>query len=1314
SGRCFAFDARADGYVRAEGGAVVVLKRQRQAIADGDAIRGLVCATAVGSNGRTIGLSLLSEAAQRNLLQDTYRRAGIAAEALAFVEMHGTGTPAGDPAEAAAVGGAIGRARGTPLPIGSVKTNIGHLEAASGLAGLLKAMLALERGRLPRSLYGERPNPAIPFAALNLRIAGAAEPLADTVRYAGVNAFGFGGTVAHAVLAAPPARASAAAGAETTLPPLLISARTEESLRHLAAAWRTTLAATPAARWPPLLRAAARRRDHHPHRLAVCGADLAGGLARFLDGAGDPAVHRGSLCGEMPKVPGGGLAFIYSGNGAQFAGMGQPAWQHSAAFREGLANADAALAPQLGWSVAARIAGGLTADELRRADIAQPALFAIQVALTAALRVHGAAPSGFAGHSVGEIAASWAAGLLSLDAAARIVAVRSRHQQRTRGAGRMAALALGETAASGLIADAGVAVEIAAVNSRRSVTVAGAADAIAALGAAARQRGAAWRPLDLDFAFHSAAMDPIRPGLIADLSGMTADRPDGGLVSTVTGGPLGAVDAEHWWRNVRDPVRFADALAALIAGGFRCFLEIGPQPVLQAYLREGLHDAGTEGQVLAALARAAAPGDPLPSVAARLYAAGQDIAGAPCFAGELELRGLPLYPWQRKRYWFRRTAEAADLVNPPFDHPLLGFRVAPAETCWRNHLDTALLPWLADHRVEGTPVLPAAAAIEMALAAAHAAHPAAAALDVREVELVHPLTLGDETRETRFAVQPDGTWRLSSRVRLADEPLALHATGSLAAARGERLLPPDSRGGGMTTMPAESIYRRAARHGLDYGAPFRTVIEIGIDGARATARLAVADAAADDYLIHPTLLDGALQGMLALLAAEEPGAAPDLLLPRRFEWMRAFAPFGRLPHRAELRLTRRGARSAIADIALYDRAGAAVADLVGCGFMRIEAPRHASASEHCLRVDLVPAPLEPLSEAAVFDRIETLSAMLPGATLPERRAQHPQCCCSRRCWRRSRSRRSTRSGRRRRRCPPGRCTGGCWICCAASAPPATMRAAGDCPLPTNCPPSMRCGARSWRTRRSWRENWRWPRRCASGCRRCCATACRSKPVRRSAPRCAEPRRRRRGQTPRSGRCWRPWHATGRRRGRCACARRRACGYRAKERRGGRPRTRPAMSGSRSMAMPTTSCRCAPGWRRAGWFCWRCRSPTRCAIWSSASGRSRARGWRQRVSPRSARPGLPPIHGLSKSPGGAFGPRRRDRRRHYRASTLSATRHFARRSPANGRWQTTRMKAAASSLRSSDANPASTVPRRCCPNSPRVRRTRRRDRFRCGW
>jgi phthiocerol/phenolphthiocerol synthesis type-I polyketide synthase C len=994
-GRCFAFDERADGYVRGEGGGVMILKPLEEALANSDPIRAVILASGVNSDGRTIGLSLPSESAQASLLRSVYSRAEIAPDDIAFFEMHGTGTAAGDPIEAAAVGRSLGQSRSHPLPIGSVKTNIGHLEPASGMAGLLKAALALDRGVIPPTLHCETPNPNIPFDTLNLRLVREVEPLsmAREQPYAGVNSFGFGGTNAHVVVAGPPRREKAPSIA-APLPPLVISARTETSLRELVGSWHATLVEVPAERTPELIRAAARGRDHHPQRLVALGQDagtMARALGGFLDDDPPPAIITGTGVRE------GKLAFIFSGNGAQFPGMGRDALRTSPAFRAAVEKMDGVLRPELGWSVAARLEDTVDAEAMARADIAQPLLFAVQVGIVQALRDIGVNASGYLGHSVGEIAAAWAAGALSLAEAGRVVVARSRHQQRTRGQGRMAALALAGDAARDFLAELESSAEVAALNASHSVTISGPGAEIERLESEAKRRGLWFRALDLDFAFHSREMDPIRDDLLASLIGLSSRYPNARLVSTVTGeGVEGEpLDAEYWWRNIRSPVRFAEATGRLIGEGYRIFVEIGPSAILQSYLTDGLRATKVEGRVLASLSRKPVDDDPFPAIAARCHVAGYDLTESSFFDGPADPRGLPLYPWDRQKFWFDKTVEAADPVNPSFDHPLLGFRQRSPVPCWLNHLDEQVLPWIGDHAVEGMPVLPAAAIVEMALAAARWRWPDAPVLEVLDLEVRRPLPFDKgRMRELRTLIgSEEGDWELASRTRLSSEPMTVHAVGRLGSGTDARAT--IHCGDAAPTrlhIDREALYHLAHLRGLDYGSRFRTVSRIEVAGAAAAvAHLDVSplDADLDPYLLHPALLDGALQALLGLLADRQHQVEGVSFLPWRFGRVRLLAPFGRVPRRAQLRLTRIGVRSISAEIALFDNAGDLVAELADCWFRRVELTRRATADERALRVDLVPSPLIEPGISPVSDRCGAILSRLAAAREPDR-ARHEQ------------------------------------------------------------------------------------------------------------------------------------------------------------------------------------------------------------------------------------------------------------------------------------------------------------------------------------
>ena len=644
---------------------------------------------------------------------------------------------------------------------------------------------------------------------------------------------------------------------------------------------------------------------------------------------------------------------------------------------------------------------GLDAERLACADYAQPLLFAIQVGIVSRLDAGSGSRqrTGHVGHSVGEVAAAWAAGTLSLADAVRVIVARSRNQEQTRGIGRMAAVAAdGETVLE-LLAEIGSPVELAAVNATQSVTVSGPEEAIEQLRKEGRRRGIACRALDLDFAFHSRAMDPIREPLRADLARLVSTAPETMLVSTVTGAPVGGEElgAEYWWQNVRRPVQFVDAMAALVAAGHRIFVEIGASPVLQSYLHDALAcrlrcegravlgDAGQEGKLTPTRS---------PAIAARCHVAGHDLGEAPWFDGPSDPRGLPLYPWQRERFWYETTVEGPDLVNPQFAHPLLGFRNPGPLPSWLNHLDREVLPWLADHAIEGVPVLPAAAVVEMALAAARFRRPDASAIEVADVELRRPLPFDEgQAREIRTRLEPeDGEWELSSRPRLSEEAPTVHAVArAVTATETQRTSPALPSAAPGRIVDAGALYRLAARLGLDYGPNFQTVSRIAVlapDEAVVDLDPAGIEPPLDLYLIHPALLDGALQGLLALIAEAQPGLRGVSFLPWRFGRVRLSAPFapGAAP-RAHLKVTRLGTRSAAADITLFDANGVVIAELSECRFRRVELTRTAAIDERALRVDLVSAPLDSADNdfTELAEALPALAASRAGD--PERGAE---------------------------------------------------------------------------------------------------------------------------------------------------------------------------------------------------------------------------------------------------------------------------------------------------------------------------------------
>ncbi len=522
-GRCAAFDASASGFVRGEGAGMVLLKRLSQAIADGDPIQGVILGTSINQDGHTNGISLPSPEAQTRLVQDACKDAGIAPEEIGFVEAHGTGTAVGDPIEAHALAEALCANRSTPLPIGSIKTNLGHLETAAGVAGLLKAMLVLKYGQIPPSLHFSKPNPHIDFEKLKLRVPTELEhfPNGTAERVAGVNSFGFGGANAHVILAEPPPHQPQK---PATVPgnrpwPVMISARSEASLRTSAAnlsAWVKEHAhangSSPVL--PDLTYTLGVRRNHHAHRLTLVASDwteLSEELDAFAKKEEGPRI-RATFAPRREHAP--RIGFIMSGQGPQWWGMGRDLMKHEPVFREAMEKCDAALRPWASFSLLEELGRSEETSQMHRTEIGQPSIFAMQVALAALWKSWGVEPSAIVGHSVGEIAAACVAGIFSLEEAAQIVAQRARFMESCgRGEGTMLAVGLPEDEALALIARHDRTVTISAVNGPRSITLSGPRISLEAIAAELEAQGAFARLVRVDHPFHHPLMRPASEAL---------------------------------------------------------------------------------------------------------------------------------------------------------------------------------------------------------------------------------------------------------------------------------------------------------------------------------------------------------------------------------------------------------------------------------------------------------------------------------------------------------------------------------------------------------------------------------------------------------------------------------------------------------------------------------------------------------------------------------------------------------------------------------------------------------------------------------
>ncbi|HUK10491.1 MAG TPA: SDR family NAD(P)-dependent oxidoreductase [Stellaceae bacterium] len=947
TGRCHAFDADADGYVRSEGGGVVILKPLPAALADGNPIHAVLLGSAVNSDGRTKGIALPNPVAQEKLLRRVYSRSGIDPTKVDYVEAHGTGTNAGDRVECAALGRVFGASRppGQPCRIGSVKTNVGHLEPASGIVGLLKGILTLKHRAIPPTVHFRRPNPRIPFQDLNLTVVAELTPLPqEGPLFAGVNSFGFGGTNAHVVLSShEPTNATVTPPApvprETA--PLFLSARSGGALKEMAQAYAQLLRSPDAPPLGVICSATALRRSHHAFRIATFGADAEEVASRLEAFAGEQPTLM--LAESEARYQESRLAFVFSGNGSQWVGMGRDLLAQEPVFAEFARQIDAMLRPLVGWSLL-EVLQSDQSDLYDKTEIAQPALFAMQVGIVELLRRRGITAEAMVGHSVGEIAAAYASGALSLEQACRVIACRSQAQGRTAGAGTMAAVGLGENQAREAIAAFDGALTLATINSPNSVTLAGEQSALEALRRMLKPRGVYCRLLGLDYAFHSAAMDSIRHEILDGLADLKPHPGAHRFISGVTGVDQdgAGLDAAYWWDNIRKPVQFAKAIQHLAGSGIDVFVEIGPHPILAGYLRECFESRSGNGTVtIPTLRRGEAEREALWMTVARCYTAGIRLDYAAMLPAVSGWVPLPPYPWQRERYWYGRVERVS---MPHFGsrlHPLLGYRMPTGDLVWRNQLDPVKLSYLADHVVQGSAVFPASGYVELALAAA-ALHLDAEALELEELEIRRPLLLGGRTGPwVEFDLAAD---ELSFRVLHQDKadsqqpPIAVGRLGALAADTPRPSLALEELQGRLATrIDAKEHYLRCAAHGLAYGPQFQGVGEMWVGPREALARIEVPQAIAqslDEYRFHPVLLDACLQSVAGAVAAEAPDEDGVAFVPTRIDRLHLFGR-GRQAAWCHVTVSRADRSAIVADLAIFDRDGAAVGDLAGVRFRRL-------------------------------------------------------------------------------------------------------------------------------------------------------------------------------------------------------------------------------------------------------------------------------------------------------------------------------------------------------------------------------------------
>ncbi|MFI2641541.1 type I polyketide synthase [Streptomyces sp. NPDC018610] len=911
-GRCKAFSADADGTGWGEGAGVLLLERLSEARRRGHRVLAVVRGTATNQDGASNGLTAPNGPAQERVVRDALDAARLTPGQVDVVEAHGTGTVLGDPIEAGALLATYGQDRpaGRPLWLGSLKSNTGHSQAAAGVGGVIKMVMAMRHGVMPRSLHSDRPTSHVDWSAGDVRLLREARPWerAEGPRRAGVSSFGISGTNAHVVIEEAPDYGTDDPAPEPTRGPVPVplTARSATALGAQADALRAHVAATDVA-LVHLGYSAAATRSTFEHRAVVLAAD------RAELGLGLEALAHGALAGNViqgASTP-GRVAFLFTGQGSQYPGMGRDLYAAYPAFAQALDEVCAHLDPHLGQP----LREVMFADEadgeaalVNRTEWTQPVLFAFEVAMFRLLEHWGVSPDAVLGHSVGEIAAAHVAGVLSMPDACLLVASRARLMGGLPDGGAMVSLEAAEHEVTEWIAEHGARLDVAALNGPDATVVAGDVDAVERVTAEWRRRGRRAKRLAVSHAFHSAEVEPMLDEFARIAEGLEYRPPTLPVVSNLTGRPVEETtlcSAGYWVRHARQPVRFLDGIRALEAAGVTKFLEVGPDGVLSSMARRCLTAAPTG--VVAAAARRDRPAErTFLAALAALYVQGAAVDWA---AGLSRTGGravaLPTYAFDRQSYWLtapaRSGTDLGDAGLEGADHPLLGAAVelpAAEGVVYTARLSLDTHPWLADHVVLGTVLVPGAVFAEWAV---HAAVEAGGGR-VGELVLKAPMALHEgaalDVRVSVGGARADGRRAFTVHARPQDASRGewtLHATGQLEARDAGRpaAVPAPKQSwppAGAVEVELAGVYERLAERGLRYGSGFR--------GLRALWRLGdelLADVElpgdeveeAHGFLLHPVLLDAALHAVLA------PERKSDPALPFTWQGIETYAPSGR-------------------------------------------------------------------------------------------------------------------------------------------------------------------------------------------------------------------------------------------------------------------------------------------------------------------------------------------------------------------------------------------------------------------------------------
>lgn len=949
-GRCKSFDARANGFVRGEGASMVLLKPLSQAIADKDPIYAVIRGSAVNQDGHTKGITVPNGLAQEAAIKAAYQQAGVLPEEIQYIEAHGTGTAVGDPIEVNALGAVVGKNRlqGNECIIGSVKSNIGHLESAAGVAGLVKAALALKHKQIPGNLHFETPNPKIDFEKLNLRVPQTLEtwPKNGDRRLAGVNSFGFGGTNAHVVLEGidlieelPQFADESQTKGKTLLLPL--SARSPEALEAMVQKTREFLSqaeSDPNVSLKDICYSASLRRGHHDHRLTLV-ADSKAALLENLTAFSDKETRLGMSSGRLVPGKSSQLVFVFSGMGPQWWAMGRELLNSEPVFRKTIQQCDALLQKYTNWSLLEELTASEEQSRINETQIAQPAIFAVQVALNALWRSWGIVPDVIIGHSVGEVAAAHIAGVLNLEDAIQVIFHRSRVQAKAAGKGKMLAVGLSSEEVASYLKGYEEKVSIAAINSPSSVTLAGDSKALEEISQSLQQKEIFSRFLRVEVPYHSPLTEPLKPELSSSLQAIKPQTATIPLFSTVTGqkveGP--ELNGDYWANNMRNPVLFATAIARLIEAGYELFLELSAHPVLASSISECLAKAEKKGTVLPSLRRKELERAMMLGSFGKLYTLGYPVDWKRLYSRSGRFVQLPSYPWQRESYWQESEESRLGRLGEPNQyrgsmlgqqvHPLLGSRLESASQVWHASIDKEELTYLNDHCVQGSVVYPGAAYVEMALATASEIFGQESVV-IEEIEFQKALLLPEgDPPSVQLTLDPEENYfDIYSKTNDNQQSWIKHVSGKLnrnGNGKVQKPLPFDEIRNRCTREVAQNdCYQQFDEIGLQYGPYFQGIERLWSGDGEALGKLKIPsglETEIQDYQLHPTLLDACFQVLLGAVFFSE--KADGTYLPVGIDKLRLYRrPVG-IEFWSYARLVEQTSNMLIADIEMFDEAG---------------------------------------------------------------------------------------------------------------------------------------------------------------------------------------------------------------------------------------------------------------------------------------------------------------------------------------------------------------------------------------------------------